>query len=258
VLIAEYQVDKLRNRLADFVDGSQKSCIFVILIVGIFGSLLTPVLSIDYAFATSDEPAGDNGGGGDDGGGDNGGGGDEPDPGPEPEQEPEPEPDPGFVGEPIDPCEENPEAEGCTPEPPIDPCVENPSSEGCEPEPPICKPCPPGQICPDVCEPLPPVCEENPPLPECGPVPPPPPPGKDCHPSYPDGGGSSSTNECQGQADCFKGAVIEIIDGDTLDINNVRVRLALVNTPERGENGYTEAIDFVQSVCGVGTTVLVD
>jgi micrococcal nuclease len=48
------------------------------------------------------------------------------------------------------------------------------------------------------------------------------------------------------------------VDGDTLDINNVRVRLALVNAPERGESGYTEAIDFVQSVCGVGTTALVD
>ena len=73
-----------------------------------------------------------------------------------------------------------------------------------------------------------------------------------------DGGGSTSTNECQGQADCFRGTVTEIVDGDTLDINNVRVRLALVNTPERGENGYTEAIDFVQSVCSVGTTTLVD
>jgi hypothetical protein len=29
-------------------------------------------------------------------------------------------------------------------------------------------------------------------------------------------------------------------------------------TPERGQSGYTEAIDFVQSVCGVGTTALVD
>jgi endonuclease YncB( thermonuclease family) len=36
------------------------------------------------------------------------------------------------------------------------------------------------------------------------------------------------------------------------------VRLTLVNTPERGQNGYAEAIDFVQSVCGVGTTALVD
>lgn len=27
----------------------------------------------------------------------------------------------------------------------------------------------------------------------------------------------------------------EIVDGDTLDVNNVRVRLAMVNTPETGE-----------------------
>jgi micrococcal nuclease len=76
-----------------------------------------------------------------------------------------------------------------------------------------------------------------------------------------DGGGSSSTSstgECQGQADCFRGTVTEIVDGDTLDINNVRVRLALVNTPERGENGYTEAVDFVQSICSEGTNALVD
>ena len=50
----------------------------------------------------------------------------------------------------------------------------------------------------------------------------------------------------------------EIVDGDTIDINNVRIRLALVNTPERGESGYTEAIDFVESVCSVGTAALVD
>jgi hypothetical protein len=55
------------------------------------------------------------------------------------------------------------------------------------------------------------------------------------------GGGSSSVSECQGQADCFRGTVTE-----------------RVNTPERGQNGYTEAIDFVQSICGVGTTALVD
>jgi micrococcal nuclease len=73
-----------------------------------------------------------------------------------------------------------------------------------------------------------------------------------------DDGASTSTNECLGQADCFRGTVTEIVDGDTIDINNVQVHLALVNTPERGDNGYTEAIDFVESVCGVGTTALVD
>ena len=345
----------------------QKNLAILAIILAIFGSLLSPVLSFEFASATSEE-----GGGGDD----SGGGGDEPEPEPEPEPDPDPDPDPGLIPGPEppgDPCEENPEAEGCDSEPPVDPCIEDPTAEGCEPEPPICKPCPPGQICPDVCEPLtPPICEENSSLPECGPVPAPP-PGRSCHPSYPDtcipgpppnlncgdvsarnfkvvgsdlhgfdgdndgigcegsgngggggngrgcdpsypedcipplppdlncgdsgvpinvkvvppdphrldgdkdgvgcegsgssggggngngdGGGSTSASECQGQADCFRGTVTEIVDGDTLDVNNVRVRLALVNTPERGENGYTEAIDFVQSVCGIGTTALVD
>lgn len=66
------------------------------------------------------------------------------------------------------------------------------------------------------------------------------------------------STECQGQADCFKGKVTGIVDGDTLDINNIRVRLTLVNTPERGEAGYTEAKEFVKSVCSIGTNVLVD
>jgi endonuclease YncB( thermonuclease family) len=66
------------------------------------------------------------------------------------------------------------------------------------------------------------------------------------------------STECQGQADCFKGKVTGVVDGDTLDINNIRVRLTLVNTPERGEAGYTEAREFVKSVCSIGTDVLVD
>jgi hypothetical protein len=31
------------------------------------------------------------------------------------------------------------------------------------------------------------------------------------------------------------GVVSKVIDGDTLDINGTRIRLALVNTPERGQ-----------------------
>ena len=46
--------------------------------------------------------------------------------------------------------------------------------------------------------------------------------------------------ECKGSTDCFNGVIIEIIDGDTIDVNNVRVRLSMVNTPERGESGYNE------------------
>jgi endonuclease YncB( thermonuclease family) len=313
-----------------------KDAAFLIIFVAIFGGIITPILSFDFAFATP-EGGGDTG---DDGGGDSGGG-DETDL--EPEPEPDSDQDPGFVGDP-DPCEENPEAEGCTSEPPIDPCIKDPSLQGCgspslitpptrvpdppdddciyDPSLPKCAPtygkCPEGfnmnkdgQCYPD--KPCPPgfARVDND---ESGACLPTPPGGDDCNPSYPDScikspppklncpdisfrnfkvigsdphgfdgdkdgvgcengeggsssggsnnnnddGASTSTNECQGQADCFRGTVTEIVDGDTIDINNVRVRLALVITPERGDNGYTEAIDFVESVCGVGTTSLVD
>lgn len=68
----------------------------------------------------------------------------------------------------------------------------------------------------------------------------------------------SASNKCQGLADCFEGTVTEVVDGDTLDVNNVRIRLALVNTPEVYENGYLDARAFTMSTCGVGTHAIVD
>jgi endonuclease YncB( thermonuclease family) len=68
----------------------------------------------------------------------------------------------------------------------------------------------------------------------------------------------SSSSECQEQADCFRGTVTEIVDGDTLDVNNVRVRLSLVNTPERGDSGYQEAKEFTEFTCPIGSKALVD
>lgn len=76
--------------------------------------------------------------------------------------------------------------------------------------------------------------------------------------NIPDNEKNSNINGCQGQADCFSGKVTDIVDGDTLDINNIRIRLSLVNTPERGEDGYAEAKEFVESVCSIGTEALVD
>lgn len=49
----------------------------------------------------------------------------------------------------------------------------------------------------------------------------------------------------------------EVVDGDTIDVNNVRVRLSMVNTPER-EAGYDEAANFTKSICPVGGNALVD
>jgi hypothetical protein len=38
----------------------------------------------------------------------------------------------------------------------------------------------------------------------------------------------------------------------------VRIRLSMVNTPERGEDGYNEATKLTESVCPVGADALVD
>lgn len=61
------------------------------------------------------------------------------------------------------------------------------------------------------------------------------------------------TNQTQNQNKTseieLSGNVTHVADGDTLDINGVRIRLSLVNTPERGQDGFKEAKDFVMSLC---------
>jgi micrococcal nuclease len=49
-----------------------------------------------------------------------------------------------------------------------------------------------------------------------------------------------------------------IVDGDTLDVGSTRIRLALVNTPEVGQPGYSEAKQFTAQHCSVGSQALVD
>jgi DNA-binding beta-propeller fold protein YncE/endonuclease YncB( thermonuclease family) len=47
----------------------------------------------------------------------------------------------------------------------------------------------------------------------------------------------------------ISGRITYVVDGDTLDINNVRIRLALVNTPEVGQEGYASAKSYVKDHC---------
>jgi len=69
---------------------------------------------------------------------------------------------------------------------------------------------------------------------------------------------SNLSTKCQGMADCFEGVVTEVVDGDTLDVNNFRIRLALIDAPEKNETGYSEARHFVESSCKLGTQAKVD
>ena len=52
----------------------------------------------------------------------------------------------------------------------------------------------------------------------------------------------------------YTGTVDRVIDGDTLVIDRTTIRLALVNTPERGEPGYNEAKTFTLGGCPVDST----
>jgi endonuclease YncB( thermonuclease family) len=64
--------------------------------------------------------------------------------------------------------------------------------------------------------------------------------------------------ECDGSAACFRGNVTRIVDGDTLDVNGIRIRLSLVNAPETGQEHYTEAKRLAELLCPIGNPALVD
>jgi endonuclease YncB( thermonuclease family) len=65
-------------------------------------------------------------------------------------------------------------------------------------------------------------------------------------------------NNCSGSALCFTGIVTRVTDGDTLRVDDIVIRLSLVNTPERGDAGYSEATAFTAAKCPVGSAALVD
>lgn len=50
-----------------------------------------------------------------------------------------------------------------------------------------------------------------------------------------------------------RGSIARVIDGDTLVVGGKTLRLALVDAPERGEKGYSEAADFTRTECPMGT-----
>ncbi len=56
----------------------------------------------------------------------------------------------------------------------------------------------------------------------------------------------------------YEGKVEFIFDGDTIQVEGCKIRLPLVDTPEKGEPGYEEATNFTASLCQKGSTVLVD
>lgn len=56
----------------------------------------------------------------------------------------------------------------------------------------------------------------------------------------------------------YNGTVTRVTDGDTLEIDGVQVRLALLDTPEVGEDGYGAALNHAASLCPVGSAASYD
>ncbi len=63
---------------------------------------------------------------------------------------------------------------------------------------------------------------------------------------------------CTGGAQCIAGNVTRVIDGDTLDVGDVRVRLALVNAGELGTFKGDIAHRIVGAVCQAGSAAVID
>lgn len=68
----------------------------------------------------------------------------------------------------------------------------------------------------------------------------------------------SDKQNCSGDARCISGFVTRVIDGDTIDVDGQSIRFALVDTPEFGENEYAEARNYIQTICPIGSAVIVD
>ena len=53
--------------------------------------------------------------------------------------------------------------------------------------------------------------------------------------------------------DAVQGTITRIVDGDTLVFDGITYRLALIDTPERGEDGYSEAANALKALCPQGS-----
>lgn len=69
---------------------------------------------------------------------------------------------------------------------------------------------------------------------------------------------SSENSECQGNGLCITAMVERIVDGDTIYVDDYKIRLALTNTPEKSDSGFYAATDFTREMCPVGSIVTID
>ena len=68
----------------------------------------------------------------------------------------------------------------------------------------------------------------------------------------------TSDVKCMGNARCIFGTVVKIVDGDTIQVDDEAVRFALATAPDLRVYGGMESRDFIQTLCPVGSEVIVD
>ncbi|MCV0401003.1 MAG: thermonuclease family protein [Nitrosopumilus sp.] len=65
-------------------------------------------------------------------------------------------------------------------------------------------------------------------------------------------------NICSGNARCISGTITEIIDGDTIKVDGQSIRFSLASAPELDDGGGISAKNFIEEICPVGSTAIVD
>lgn len=66
------------------------------------------------------------------------------------------------------------------------------------------------------------------------------------------------SEDCSGTARCIAGVVTRIIDGDTIHVDGQSIRFALSSAPELSGYGGVDSRNFIQTICPVGSSVIVD
>lgn len=66
------------------------------------------------------------------------------------------------------------------------------------------------------------------------------------------------SSKCTGTALCITEKITRIIDGDTLYTKKYKIRLSLVNSPEKNQTGFAEAKSFTSKLCPVGSTITIN
>ncbi len=67
-----------------------------------------------------------------------------------------------------------------------------------------------------------------------------------------------SSGKCSGIARCVEGSVTKIVDGDTIHVDGESVRFALSSAPELKGFGGVDSKNFIDTICPVGSEVIVD